>query len=315
MTLKALGTSDIQVSPLVFGGNVFGWTIDENQSFSLLDALADTGINFIDTADVYSQWKDGNEGGESETIIGKWLKKSGKRKDVILATKVGLLDTRPGVSRANIFAAIDDSLRRLQTDYVDLYFSHRDFPESAPLEETLGAYQDLIKAGKIRIIGASNYSGARLREAAEISKRDGLPAYQVVQPEYNVYDRAEYESDVEPAAVELKLAVVNYFALASGFLTGKYQSADDLKKHQRGSRVEKYLNDRGLGIIAALKQVAEKNNSTISATALAWQMARPSITAPIVSASSLEQMKGLADAMALTLSKEDVDVITQASAY
>jgi len=315
MTLKALGTSDIQVSPLVFGGNVFGWTIDENQSFSLLDALADTGINFIDTADVYSQWKDGNQGGESETIIGKWLKKSGKRKDVVLATKVGLLDTRPGVSRANIFAAIDDSLRRLQTDYVDLYFSHRDFPESASLEETLGAYQDLIKAGKIRIIGASNYGGARLREAAQISQRDGLPAYQVVQPEYNVYDRAEYESDVEPAAVELKLAVVNYFALASGFLTGKYRSAEDLKKHQRGSRVEKYFNDRGFRIVAALQDVAEKNNSTIGATALAWQIARPSITAPIVSASSLDQLKGLADAIALRLSSDDIDAITQASAY
>ena len=315
MTLRSLGTSDIQVSSLVFGGNVFGWTIDENASFSLLDALADTGINFIDTADVYSQWKDGNSGGESETIIGKWLKKSGKRKDVILATKVGLLDTRPGVSRANIFAAIDDSLLRLQTDYVDLYFSHRDFPESATLEETLGAYQDLIKAGKIRIIGASNYSGERLREAAMISQRDGLPAYQVVQPEYNLYDRQAYESDVEPAAVDLKLGVVNYFALASGFLTGKYRSKDDLKKHMRGSRVEKYLNPRGEAILTALDQVCERNNSSLGATALAWQMARPSITAPIVSASSLEQLKGLGDAMALKLTAEDIDVLTQASAY
>lgn len=315
MALRALGTSDIQVSRLVFGGNVFGWTIDEATSFSLLDALADTGINFIDTADVYSAWVPGNKGGESETIIGKWLKKSGKRKDIVLATKVGILDTRPGLSRDNILKAVEDSLRRLQTDYIDLYFSHRDLADTASIEETLGAYQTLIEAGKIRIIGASNFSGARLREAAAVSKRDGLPAYQVIQPEYNLYDRAQYESDVEPVAQELQLGVVNYYALASGFLTGKYRKAEDLKKGQRGSRVEKYLDDRGRKIIAALDEVAESHRTTPTAVALAWQIARPSITAPIASATSLEQLTALKAALHLTLPAADIEKLNRASAY
>ncbi|MBE0630876.1 MAG: aldo/keto reductase, partial [Burkholderia vietnamiensis] len=240
MALRTLGTSDIQVSPLAFGGNVFGWTVDENASFALLDALADTGINFIDTADVYSAWAPGNRGGESETIIGKWLKRSGKRERVVIATKVGMLKARDGLSRDNILKAADDSLRRLQTDYIDLYFSHRDLADT-PLEETLGAYQTLIDAGKVRIIGASNYSGARLREAADISTRHRLPAYQVIQPEYNLVDRAEYERDLEPVVRELKLGVVNYYALASGFLSGKYRSEADLKKSVSGDRVAGYL--------------------------------------------------------------------------
>lgn len=315
MALRSLGTSDIHVSPLAFGGNVFGWTIDEATSFSLLDALADHGINYIDTADVYSAWVPGNKGGESETIIGKWFKQSGKRKDVVLATKVGMLEGRPGLSRDNIVKAVDDSLRRLQTDYIDLYYSHRDFAESAPLEETLAAYQTLIEAGKVRIIGASNYSGARLREAAAISKRDGLPAYQVVQPEYNLYDRAEYERDVEPAAVELKLGVSNYYALASGFLSGKYREADDLKKGQRGPRVEKYLDDRGRKILAALDTVSAAHDTSLTAVALAWQIARPSITAPIASATSLEQLKALGAATRLTLTADQIALLDTASAY
>ncbi len=311
----ALGTSGIQVSPLAFGGNVFGWTIDEATSFSLLDALADHGINYIDTADVYSAWVPGNKGGESETIIGKWFKQSGKRKDVVLATKVGLLEARAGLSRDNIVNAVDDSLRRLQTDYIDLYYSHRDLADSAPLEETLAAYQTLIEAGKVRIIGASNYSGARLREAAAISKRDGLPAYQVVQPEYNLYDRAEYERDVEPAAVELKLGVSNYYALASGFLSGKYRQADDLKKGQRGPRVEKYLDDRGRKILAALDTVSAAHDTSLTAVALAWQIARPSITAPIASATSLDQLKALGAATRLALTADQIALLDKASAY
>ncbi|KVT75431.1 alcohol dehydrogenase [Burkholderia ubonensis] len=315
MALRLLGTSSIQVSPLVFGGNVFGWTADEATSFSLLDALADHGINFIDTADVYSAWAPGNRGGESETIIGKWLKRRGRRDDVVISTKVGLLEGRAGLSRDNILKAADESLRRLQTDYIDLYFSHADLPDSAPLEETLGAYRTLVDAGKVRIIGASNYNGARLREAAEISRRDGLPAYQVVQPEYNLYDRAEYERVIEPAATELKLGVINYYALASGFLSGKYRSVDDLTKSTRGEHVARYLDARGLRILAALDAVADKHRATPTAVALAWQIARPSITAPIASATSLEQLRDLGAAIRLALDADDVKHLDEASAY
>ncbi|AIO35215.1 aldo/keto reductase [Burkholderia pseudomultivorans] len=313
MALRTLGTSDIQVSPLAFGGNVFGWTADENTSFSLLDALADTGINFIDTADVYSAWVPGNSGGESETIIGKWLKRSGKRDQVVIATKVGMLGARAGLSKDNILNAVDDSLRRLQTDHIDLYFSHRDLSDT-PLEETLGAYQTLIDAGKVRIIGASNYSGARLREAAEISRRDGLPAYQVIQPEYNLINRAEYERDLEPVVRDLKLGVVNYYALASGFLSGKYRSEADLKKSVRGDRVAGYLNDRGLRILAALDAVADKHGTQPAAIALAWQIARPTITAPIASATSLAQLALLGEAIRVQLDQDDIRKIDEASA-
>ncbi|MGU3780467.1 aldo/keto reductase [Burkholderia metallica] len=314
MAHRTLGTSSIQVSPLAFGGNVFGWTVDENASFALLDALADTGINFIDTADVYSAWVPGNHGGESETIIGKWLKRSGKREQVVIATKVGLLAARAGLSKDNILKAVDDSLRRLQTDYIDLYFSHRDLADTAPLEETLGAYQTLIDAGKVRIIGASNYSGARLREAAAISERDGLPAYQVIQPEYNLIDRADYERDLEPVVRDLKLGVVNYYALASGFLSGKYRSEADLKKSVRGDRVAGYLNERGLRILAALDAAAEKHGTQPAAIALAWQIARPTITAPIASATSLAQLKSLGDAIRVQLDDDDIRRIDAASA-
>ncbi|KWF24752.1 aldo/keto reductase [Burkholderia pseudomultivorans] len=313
MALRTLGTSDIQVSPLAFGGNVFGWTADENTSFSLLDALADTGINFIDTADVYSAWVPGNSGGESETIIGKWLKRSGKRDQVVIATKVGMLGARAGLSKDNILNAVDDSLRRLQTDHIDLYFSHRDLADT-PLEETLGAYRTLIDAGKVRIIGASNYSGARLREAAEISRRDGLPAYQVIQPEYNLINRAEYERDLEPVVRDLKLGVVNYYALASGFLSGKYRSEADLKKSVRGDRVAGYLNDRGLRILAALDAVADKHGTQPAAIALAWQIARPTITAPIASATSLAQLALLGEAIRVQLDQDDIRKIDEASA-
>ncbi|HDR9269313.1 TPA: aldo/keto reductase [Burkholderia vietnamiensis] len=313
MALRTLGTSDIQVSPLAFGGNVFGWTVDENASFELLDALADTGINFIDTADVYSAWAPGNRGGESETIIGKWLKRSGKRERVVIATKVGMLKAREGLSRDNILKAADDSLRRLQTDYIDLYFSHRDLADT-PLEETLGAYQTLIDAGKVRIIGASNYSGARLREAADISTRHGLPAYQVIQPEYNLVDRAEYERDLEPVVRELKLGVVNYYALASGFLSGKYRSEADLKKSVRGDRVAGYLDARGLRILAALDEVSAKHRTEPAAIAIAWQIARPTITAPIASATSLAQLALLGEAMRVTLDDDDIRKIDEASA-
>jgi aryl-alcohol dehydrogenase (NADP+) len=312
MEKRKLGQSALDVSPICFGGNVFSWTADEATSFALLDELVDVGIDFIDTADVYSRWVPGNRGGESETIIGKWFKNSGKRHRVVLATKVGLLDARPGLSQANILQAVDDSLRRLQTDYIDVYFSHRDFPET-PLEETLGAYQKLIEAGKVRVIGASNYSGARLDEAAAVSARDGLPAYQVLQPEYNLYDRHEYERDIEPAAMRHKLAVVTYYSLASGFLSGKYRSRDDLKKSPRGATVEKYFDARGQRILGALDEVSARQNTTQASVALAWLIARPSVTAPIASATSREQVRALVAAANLKLGAEDIELLNRAS--
>jgi aryl-alcohol dehydrogenase-like predicted oxidoreductase len=313
MELRRIGTSTLEVAPLMFGGNVFGWTADEPTSFSILDAFVDAGLSFIDTADVYSRWVPGNQGGESETIIGKWLAKSGKRERVVIATKVAKDSRRSGLSAANIAAAIDDSLRRLQTDYIDVYFSHED-DRKVPLEETLGAYQRLIEAGKVRVIGASNYSGARIEEALAVSRRDGLPPYQIVQPEYNLYDRAHYEADLEPVALAQRLAVVPYYSLASGFLSGKYRSRDDLAKSARGSRVEKYLDHRGTRILAALDQVAGRHASTPASVALAWLIARPSITAPIASATSVGQLQSLVAAVRLKLDPADIQALNDASA-
>lgn len=313
MQKRPIGTSELQVAPLVFGGNVFGWTADERTSFSILDAFVDHGLNFIDTADVYSAWIDGHKGGESETIIGKWFKESGKRDKIVLATKVGMLSTRAGLSAANIAAAVDDSLRRLKTDYIDVYFSHLD-DDKTPFEETLGAYQKLIKAGKVRVIGASNYSGERLEAALKVSGDTGLPAYQILQPEYNLYDREGYETDLEPVAQAHKIAVVTYFSLASGFLSGKYRSKDDTSNAARGSRVEKYLNDRGLRIVDALVDVAKRNDTTPATVALAWVIARPSVTAPIASATSVAQLESLAAATRLNLSADDIAALDEASA-
>ncbi|MGH8777757.1 aldo/keto reductase [Paraburkholderia sp.] len=313
MQKRIIGNSSVEVAPLMFGGNVFGWTADEATSFSILDAFVDAGLDFIDTADVYSSWVPGNRGGESETIIGKWLKKSGKREQIVLATKVGKHPERAGLSAANIQAAVEDSLRRLQTDYIDIYFSHADATDT-PLAETLGAYQRLIEAGKVRIIGASNYSGARVREALEVARQDGLPAYQLLQPEYNLYDRAAYERDLEPVALAEHLGVVPYYSLASGFLSGKYRSRSDLANRVRGSRVERYLDDRGLRILAALDQVAATHDTSPATVALAWLIARPSITAPIASATSLHQLKSLADAVHLALSDSDIRALNDASA-
>ncbi|GGD59967.1 aldo/keto reductase [Caballeronia grimmiae] len=314
MQTRSIGTSDLKVAPLVFGGNVFGWTADERTSFSILDAFVDHGLNFVDTADVYSAWVDGHQGGESEAIIGKWFKESGKRDKIVLATKVGMLGTRAGLSAANIAAAVDDSLRRLKTDYIDVYFSHLD-DDKTPLDETLDAYQKLIAAGKVRVIGASNYKGERLEEALRVSKESGLPAYQILQPEYNLYDREGYETDLEPVVEKHKIAVVTYFSLASGFLSGKYRSKDDTTQAARGSRVEKYLNDRGLSIVDALVEVATRNSTTPATVALAWIIARPSVTAPIASATSVKQLESLAAATQLQLSAEDLKILDEASAW
>ncbi|MBD8105605.1 aldo/keto reductase [Erwinia persicina] len=314
---RQLGRSGIQVPVLTFGGNVFGWTIDEQTSFSLLDALVEKGLNFIDTADVYSRWAPGNKGGESEVIIGNWLKKSGKRDQIVLATKVGmdLGDGKTGLAPAYIRQAVDASLKRLQTDYIDLYQAHRDDADT-PLQETLAAFDALIKEGKVRAIGASNYADDRLREALKISADNGLARYETLQPEYNLYDRAGYESGLEQVAVEHGLGVINYYSLASGFLSGKYRSKEDAAKSARGQGVvEKYLNDRGLKIVNALVQIADARHASPAQVALAWQIARPSVTAPIVSATSLTQVDELAKAAVLRLKDEDLRLLSEVSSY
>ncbi len=312
---RQLGDSGIQVPLLTFGGNVFGWTVDEKTSFSLLDALVEKGLFFIDTADVYSRWVPGNEGGESETIIGKWLKKSGKRDSIVLATKVGmeLSPEKTGLKPVYIRQAVEDSLRRLQTDVIDLYQAHRD-DEDTPLVETLKAFDSLIKEGKVRAIGASNYNAKRLQEALDISKKEGLARYETLQPEYNLYDRQEYENGLEQVAVKNGLGVINYYSLASGFLSGKYKKPSDASKSKRGQGiVEKYLNDRGKRIIEALEDVAASHDVSATQVALAWQIARPSITAPIVSATSLEQIDELVKATELQLSKQEIEELASAS--
>lgn len=316
MTKRKLGNSGIEVRPLMLGGNVFGWTIDEAQSFPVLDAFAAAGFSFIDTADLYSRWVPGHTGGESETILGRWMKQRGNRSRIILATKCGLDmgDGKKGLSRKYILQAADDSLRRLQTDYIDLYQSHTEDPET-PLEETLGAYADLIKQGKVRAIGASNYTPQRLEVALETSARLGLPRYESLQPNYNLYERSGYEQDLEPICARHGLGVIPYYALASGFLTGKYRSAADASKSARGpSIVKKYLNDRGLRILAALDQVAAEYQSKPATVALAWLMTRPSITAPIASATNLDQIQDLFKAVGLKLDSQAIEKLNQASA-
>ncbi|WP_312042031.1 aldo/keto reductase [Erwinia sp.] len=316
-THRELGRTTIQVPALTFGGNVFGWTVDEQTSFSLLDALVEKGLFFIDTADCYSRWAPGNKGGESETILGKWLKKSGKRNQIVLATKVGMEmgEGQSGLSPTYIRQAVEASLSRLQTDYIDLYQAHRDDSDT-PLQETLATFDALIKEGKVRAIGASNYSAQRLTEALNISKEQGLARYETLQPEYNLYDRQGYESGLEQVARENGLGVINYYSLASGFLSGKYRSKADAGKSQRGEGVvEKYLNDRGLRILKALDEVAEEHQATPTQVALAWQIARPGITAPIVSATSLTQLEELSKAAALQLSEQAVRKLTDASSY
>jgi aryl-alcohol dehydrogenase-like predicted oxidoreductase len=299
----------------MLGGNVFGWTIDQPASFQILDAFVDAGLNFIDTADIYSTWVPGHTGGESETIIGNWLKHSGKRSKVVLATKVGMQmgSGKKGLKKDYILEEVEDSLRRLQTDHIDLYQSHED-DTSTPLEETLGAYAQLIKEGKVRAIGASNYSAARLAESLRVSRQHGLPSYQCLQPKYNLVERAGYESELEPLILKEGIGVVPYYALASGFLTGKYRSEADLGKSVRGGGVKKYLDARGLRILVALDQVAAAHRSTPGKVALAWLMARPGITAPIASATSLAQLQDLVDSTTLELDPASIEVLNQASA-
>ena len=316
MSLRQLGRSGIQVPPLAFGGNVLGWTVDEPTAFTLLDALLDQGLNFIDTADMYSVWVPGHQGGESETILGKWFKARGNRERVVLATKVGMQLTpeKKGLAPAYIRRAVEDSLTRLQTDYIDLYQSHEDDP-SVPQEEVLGAYQDLIKAGKVRAIGASNFTAARLASAIEISEKTGLPRYETLQPEYHLMARKDFEAELEPLVLDKGVGVINWKGLASGFLSGKYRSEADAGGRTRGKQVLKYLNPKGLQVLAALDEVAARVNANPAQVALAWLIARPSITAPIASATSLEQVEDLIAATKLTLDAEAIAQLDQASAY
>ncbi|MGD0906338.1 MAG: aldo/keto reductase [Candidatus Acidiferrales bacterium] len=315
MKKRKLGDSGLEISPLVFGGNVFGWTADPAISFKLLDEFVAAGFNAIDTADVYSRWVPGHTGGESETIIGDWLKRSGNRNNVIIATKVGMDmgEGNKGLSKSYILGSVEGSLRRLQTDYIDLYQSHTDDPET-PQEETLEAYAELIAQGKVRAIGASNFKADRLASALEISKRTGLPAYQTLQPNYSLLERAEYESNLAPLCVKEGLAVMNYFPLAGGFLTGKYHSESDVAGKARARTVTKYLNERGFKILEALDQVAKKFNASPAMVSLAWVMSRPSITAPIVSSTNLEQLNELMSSVELSLDKDSVDILNRASA-
>jgi len=316
MNLRPLGRSGLQVSPLCFGGNVFGWTADEATSFSLLDAWVDAGFNFIDTADVYSRWAPGHAGGESETVIGKWLRASGKRDRIVLATKVGkdMGDGKVGLRPEYIRQAVEASLKRLQTDHIDLYQSHDD-DATVPLADTLGAYADLIRAGKVRAIGASNYSAARLAEALQTSERLKLPRYESLQPLFNLYDRAVFEDALQPLCVEHGVGVINFYALATGFLTGKYRTAADAAKSARGTNTTaKYLNDRGLRILAALDAVAQRYGATPGQVAVAWQMRQPAIVAPIASATSLGQLQELVKAAQLVLDDATLAELNAASA-
>lgn len=316
MEMRELGRSGLRVSPLCLGGNVFGWTAGEADSFRLLDRFVEAGGNFIDTADVYSVWAPGHRGGESETVIGNWLAQGGGRREkVVIATKVGmeLAPDRKGLAAAYIRRAVEDSLRRLRVERIDLYQAHKDDPDT-PLEETLGAFAELIREGKVRAIGASNYEAPRLREALETSARLGLPRYESLQPHYNLVERMRYEAALEAVCQEEGLGVIPYFSLAAGFLTGKYRSEADLGQSPRGQGVAKYLDERGLGILAALDAVAARHGATPARVALAWMMARPGITAPIASATKPEQLEELLAAMELKLDQEDIERLDRASA-
>ncbi len=315
MKLRKLGRSGLEVAPLALGGNVFGWTADESTSFRVLDAFVDAGFNLVDTADVYSRWAPGHEGGESETILGKWFEASGKRDKVVLATKVGmdLGGGKVGLAASRIREAVEASLRRLKTDRIDLYQAHKDDPET-PLEETLGAFDGLIRAGKVRAIGASNYSADRLKEALAVSKANGLAAYTCLQPHYNLAERALFEDALAQVCLDEGVGVIPYYALAAGFLTGKYRSEADLGKSPRGQGAKKYLDGRGLGILAALDEVANRLDATPTRVALAWLSARPAVTAPIASATSLEQLADLIAGTTLELDPESLEHLNKAGA-
>jgi len=313
--MRRLGSSGLEIAPLVLGTNVFGWTADERMAFRLLDAFTERGFNCLDTADVYLRYIPGNSGGESETIIGNWIAQGGGRRDkVVIATKVGMEmgPDQKGLSRSYIRQAVDASLRRLKTDHIDLYQAHAD-DETVPLEETLAAFAELIEAGKVRAIGASNYRPERLAEALDLSERLGLPRYESMQPWYNLYDRGMFEGSLEPLCLDRQVGVISYFGLASGFLTGKYRTEADLEGSARGYRVRAYLNERGMAILETLDAIAAELGVAPAQVALAWLMQRPAITAPIASATSLDQLDQLLGAADLVLSTDQVARLDKAS--
>ena len=308
-----IANTNLKVSRINFGGNVFGWTLNEKESFDILDAFVAAGFNFIDTADTYSWWVNG-VGGQSETILGKWMKARNNRDQLVIATKVGsqTKEHPKDISKAHILQSVDGSLQRLQTDYIDLYYTHFD-DELTPVEETLSAYDEIIKAGKVRYIGASNVSSERLNESFKVAEDNKLPKYVALQPHYNLMERTNYETIYRPVVEQFSLAVFPYYSLASGFLTGKYRSEEDLGKSVRGAGLKHYLNNRGLAVLDALDTIANKHNTQPATVALAWQLAQPSITASIVSATSKNQLQNLIDAPMLALDKEDLEVLGDAS--
>ena len=316
MDMRRLGNSPLRIAPVVFGGNVLGWTVDQAGAFKILDAFVDAGFNTIDTADTYSRWVPGNKGGESETIIGNWLKQGGGRRErVLILTKVGheMGPDKKGLSRRYIEAEVEESLKRLKTDTIDLYQSHRD-DTSTPMQETLETYAELIRQGKVRAIGASNFTAARLQESLDVAAKHDLPRYECLQPQFNLYDRSDYEGGLEQLCLKENIGVIPYYGLASGFLTGKYRSSADFGKSQRGGRMSAYLNPRGRKILAALDEVAAAHGVKPAAVALAWLIARPSITAPIASATSVEQLQDFSAAAALRLSPAEIVLLNEAGA-
>jgi aryl-alcohol dehydrogenase-like predicted oxidoreductase len=315
MDMRKLGRSDLSIAPLMLGGNVFGWTADQATSFAILDAFVDAGFNAVDTADVYSRWIPGHTGGESETVLGAWIKASGKRDRIVLATKLGMDmgGEDKGLSAAYMVRAVEASLKRLQTDHIDLYQSHRDDTET-PLDETLEAYGRLVSQGKVRVIGASNYDAARLGEALKVSAANHAPRYETLQPLYNLYDRAGFEGPLRDLCIAEDVGVISFYGLASGFLTGKYRTEADFSKSPRGMGQKRYLNDRGLKILAGLDKVSAAHGATNAQVALAWLIAQPGVTAPIVSATSLAQLTDILGAARLKLTAEDMGVLEAASA-
>ncbi len=313
MQQRPLGLSGLTIAPLMFGGNVFGWTADLRTSHLLLDQFTAAGFNAIDTADVYSAWVPNNTGGDSEKVIGAWLSARGRRDDVVIATKVGMWPKQPGLTKANIITACEGSLTRLRTDYIDLYQAHQDDLAVAQ-DETLEAFASLVEAGKVRAIGVSNFTTDRLASAQKIAAETGLPRYDTLQPEYNLVSRVDFESGPQAWCVENKVSVIPYFGLASGFLTGKYRTEADLTKSARGPRVQKHLNARGLAVLDALDTVARRHDATMGQVALAWLMTRPAIAAPIASATSAAQLKELLGSVDVVLSHEDIWDLDRGSA-
>jgi aryl-alcohol dehydrogenase-like predicted oxidoreductase len=315
MTQRRLGSTDLKIAPLVLGGNVFGWTADRTTSFAVLDAFVAGGGTMIDTADVYSAWVDGHQGGESESMIGEWLKASGKRDDVLIATKVGMLPGEGGekLAPARIVAAAEASLSRLGTDRIDLYYAHQD-DDSVPQDAVLEAFGKLIDAGKVRVLGASNFHAARLKSAVDAAKASDLPRYHVLQPEYNLVSRHKFEGELQDYCVTENIGVLPYYGLASGFLTGKYRTKDDLGQSVRGGRMGELLEGKGKAVLAAMDTVVEATGATHAQVALAWLMAQPGVTAPIASATSVKQIEDLLPAMSLELTQEQLAALTDAGA-